>query len=122
MTTSAAAAAIRKEVDDQIAVLVPEIQGLDALDNTAMSAETVALDTQNLENHERRNDLCKNLIKALDDLEADGYPDLPTFDVPKTNYDELIKMRDAIDAALTTFTPAVASKAVIDLGAAIDKP
>lgn len=123
MGTTPATVALRGELDVAIALLLPQIRGLDDLlllplaDTTRVSVSHEQVD------HTRRLDLCRGVLAALTDLEADDYPTMPKAEVPALSFQELQDQYAAITAALAEFEAAPpASNISIELGAASSKP
>ncbi len=96
----------REELLAAIAVLDPEIDGLQDLMNASISAEAKDGVALGLVDRSRRRDLERSLIQAMDlvnalrsKLKNDGYPSWPTTIFPRTIVDELKKESDSMLAA-----------------------
>jgi hypothetical protein len=116
--TTPAATALRTELVAAIALLKPQIKGLNGLLVMALSKDAAFAVRREAGDHARRLALCAAVLKALDALEADHYPDMPKAGLPSQLLQELLDILAAITAALGEFEvqTAVASNVVIELG------
>lgn len=120
--TSPAAAAMRIELVNALAVLGPQITGMQSLVNDALQPATLDALRQEITDHIRRRDLCQAVIGTLDNLEADGWPDMPLAEVSAEVIAELQRQLAAITAAIAEFEVIPpASNISVDLGTPSDK-
>lgn len=117
----------RAEYQAALAVLSPQIAGLRSVANDPdLSSDARAVIQQELDDRVRRSGLLVAALQHLDDcnyaqllLLRDGYPELPRGVVSNEILKELVRKRDAIDAALEQFTTATVT---VSLGSPADKP
>lgn len=103
--------ALRAELNAALAVLAPEIRGLQQLLTTTTSDSARAILAEQLADKVRRRDLIAVVLadqdKELADLnalEADGYPDVSPMAVSNAVFEELAGEQTDIGAALGTLT------------------
>lgn len=115
--TTPAATALRTELDAAIKLLKPQIRGLSGLLLMPLSKDTQPHVRREHADHARRLALCLAVLKALDALEADHYPDMPRAGLPSLLLQELQEILAAIAAAFAEFeAQQEASKVTIELG------
>lgn len=121
--TTPAASALRTELLAAIDLLQPQIKGLDDFLLLPLTEDTRASVAREQADHTRRLTLCKAVIKALDDLEADNYPEMPKAELAVASFRELQDQYAAITAALAEFDSVpVAQQMSIQLGSPSVKP
>lgn len=103
--------ALRAELVAAIEVLAPQIRGLHDLALVSITADLAAEISKEIVVRERRRDLINAVIAMLDSawqalnaLEADGYPSLPTAPIPAALFSELHGDEADIEAAVSLFT------------------
>lgn len=113
--------ALRAELVAANAVLAPQIRGLHDLADIPTSDDLKAAIAKQIDGREHRGLLIDAVIAALDSalaalntLQADGYPALPTAPIPAALLSELQGENTDIEAAVGLFT----QLPVITLGAA----
>lgn len=120
---SAVDPALRAELEQALAVIEPQIRGLHDLTTTSITAELKAAIEAQIVPRERRRDLIKAVLTALDALEADGYPALDKADLPANLFDELQGENTDIEAAVDVFEESgPASHIAVSLGEPAEKP
>ena len=120
---------LRKEIDDALAVVEPQIRGLGDLMKVSLSPPTVEQVNTELADHDRRRDRLSKVIAALDAvdvamvaLETDGYPAMPKAEVAAAVYAELQEQLADIQAAINEFeSQPIAVSISVSLGEAVDK-
>lgn len=101
----------------------PQIEGLHDFASLDIKDETKAVVAVATTDFERRRDLIKAALKALDDLDADHYPDVPIRDVVQDVFNDLQDNVDTIEAAFAKFAPInEAVKAIITPGIPKEQP
>ncbi|CAB4192696.1 hypothetical protein UFOVP1244_66 [uncultured Caudovirales phage] len=121
-TPSPAITALRAELAAAIALLDPQIRGMEDLAQVSMTEETLSFVRRDFVNYSRRRTLCLAVVSALDALEADGFPDVLLDHLPADNYAELQEQRADLLAAIGQFDQALAAKIDAELGEPTDKP
>jgi hypothetical protein len=103
--------ALRAELVAANAVLAPQIRGLHDLALVSISPELAAEIAKQIAARERRRDLINGVIalldgawQALNALQADGYPALPTVPLQPSLLSELRGEETDLDAAVGLFT------------------
>lgn len=121
---------LRAELLAALAILAPQTRGLrDWVTVSITEALRFQIELQ-IESRERRRDLIQAVLERLDstnamrdELEADGYPELPRAELPPDLHDELRREETDIDAAVGIFEQRGPATAVaIDLGTPAEKP
>jgi len=114
---------LRAELNAQLVVLAPQIRGLHDLANTSISPDLRTAVELEITERERRRDLIEASLAALDaavnrldDLEADGYPNLVPGSVPNSLFEELKEENADLTAAIGLFAEQAANLSV-SLGA-----
>lgn len=102
--------ALRAELVAALAVLAPQIRGLHDLAAVSISADLATEIGKQIAARERRRDLINTVIQwldgalqALNALQGDGYPALPTVSLPATLLSELRGEETDLDAAVGLF-------------------
>lgn len=102
---------LRAELVAANAVLAPQIRGLHDLALVSISPELAAEIAKQIAARERRRDLINGVIalldgawQALNSLQADGYPALPTVPLQSALLSELRGEETDLDAAVGLFT------------------
>lgn len=121
---------LRAEINAAIAVISPQIRGLEDLTKVSLTKPTLDQVKGELADHRRRLDLLNGVIEALDALEAalarlvaDGYPAMPKAEVTATVFAELQEQQADILAALAEFEQEpLAENIAVVLGVPADKP
>jgi hypothetical protein len=116
---------LEAELNAALGVLAPQIRGLDDYELLHLSGSAAASVRQENIDHKRRRDLInvvledlRKLEEDLGNLEFDGYPEVPTENVPSEVLEELNGVDSDIEAALATFNgPGPATGVTINLGA-----
>jgi len=121
-TPSSAITALRAELAAAIALLDPQIRGMEDLAQVSMTEETLSFVRRDFVNYSRRKTLCQAVVAALDHIEADGFPDVVRAQLPASNFAELQEQRADLLAALGQFDQAPAVKIEAELGEPTDKP
>lgn len=100
----------RAELNAALAVVNPQIRGLQDLSVTSISAELKAQIALQVDARSRRVTLINAELAALDtavqamnNLEADGYPDLPATPIIGSLFEELHEENADLTAALAVF-------------------
>lgn len=121
--------ALRAELLAARGVLDPEIRGLHDLALVSISAELKTAIQEQITVRERRVNLVQAVIEALDrvvnaqnNLEADGYPELPDAPVPESLLAELREEHADVQAAVNVFASSQATNMSVKFGAAENKP
>lgn len=120
------------EMTQALAVIEPQIRGLDDLTHVSLSNETLGAIRTADDNRKRRRGYLTQVIaalealqRALDNLTTDGYPAVPKSDVTAEIFAELEGQRADEAAALAQFqqeAAPVADVLTIDLGQPANKP
>ncbi len=120
--TTPASVALRTELIAAAELLQPQIKGLEDFLLIKLSDDTRAAVQREYNDHNRRLSLCRDVLTALDHLEADGYPEMPKAELGASSYKELVDQHAAITAALAEFEAiALADRLAISLGEPSDK-
>lgn len=120
---------LRAELEAALAVLEPQIRGLHDLANDRISNELLQFYNSSIAVHERRRDLILRELTKLDDalsgrvdLENDGYPSLPTVELPNSLFQELQEQVRDISAGAGVFELLeLASQLKVTIGTPEDK-
>ncbi len=121
--SSAAVEALRAELMVARGPLLLQIQGFIYLStDPGMSPEALAvLDAESTE-HQARKTAIDNVLVALDELNANGYPDSMASAVPQSVMTELDAHDASVDAAIAELSAAVeAASATIVPGEPVEK-
>lgn len=97
---------LQAELTAARAELLPIIEGLEDYNRLNIQAETKTIVQTTLANAKKRLAYIDASLKALQDLEDNGYPELNTQIVAQAVYDDLAAQKATIDAALGKFAPA----------------
>lgn len=115
--------ALRAELIAARAVVDPQIRGMHDLVTVSITDELRTKIDEEIVIRERRRDLIQAVIDALDStlraleaLEADGYPKLPEAIIDPALFSELQGEEADLDAAVAVFTPNVATTLSVSLG------
>ncbi len=115
--------ALRAELTDALAVVASQVRGLNGLATSSISADLAAEVTKQITARTHRRDLITNVIQKLDDalralntLQADGYPELLTAPISAALLNELRGEEDDLEAGIGVFAPALAATAKITFG------
>lgn len=116
---------LRAELNAAIAVLDPQIRGLDDMEHVSVSPELRAQFSATKKARIRRRDLCQAVLNNLDAtfnaikaLEADGYPNLPPVAISPNLMTELGGQDSDLDEAIKLFEEdKSASTIAVELGA-----
>lgn len=112
----------RREIDEAIGVLEPQVRGLSDLANAGLSSAAATVVQQSTERRTRRRALCSDVAKAIDVLLADGYPDLPDVELPDDILREIKQQLADMTAAVAEFTgQQPATSLQINLGQPTDR-
>ena len=98
----AALETFRNELVAEHTRLVPVIEGLQDYNRLNLS-QAVAPVQQAIADYSRRQSLIEATIAALNNLAADGYPDLPVRNLPPEAYAELRENLHTINLAIAQF-------------------
>jgi hypothetical protein len=119
---------LRAELEAALAVIEPQIRGLNDLLNVSISGELAASIRGELAEREHRRDLivaaiaCLDALQAaMDALEADGYPALPPATIIASQYAELQGQASDLTTAVAVFDEQ-ASQLTVGLGTPAAKP
>ncbi len=119
----------RKEVEDHLAVLEPQIEGFEEWARLELSKDAAATVAQQTTIKDRRRSLGQVFLtkmdearQALADLEDDGYPNLPPALIEQALVLEFQKARANLLAAFDVLKANQATGISVRLGAAEDKP
>jgi hypothetical protein len=103
--------ALRTELNAALAVLAPQIRGLNDLATTSISTELLAEVNDQITARVRRQGLIQAVLNGLDAalaeleaLDADGYPDLPAVPVLGSLFAELQEESSDLAAATGVFS------------------
>ena len=96
--------ALLADLNAQLAIIEPQIQGLNDFISMPVSTELQAELNTVLDGRKLRQSLILTVVTDLTALLANGYPDLPPITVPGSLFAELQEQNAALDAALTVFT------------------
>lgn len=96
--------ALLADLNTQLTVLGPEIQGLNDFISMSVSADLKAELDSVLTARMLRQSLIQTVIADLTALLADGYPLLPAIIVPESLFSELQEQNTALAAALAMFS------------------
>ena len=115
---------LRAEIDAAVAVMEPQLRGLEDLARIDAPAEVIALVNAQLAKHKHRYDLLLAVLQALDsvaaarqELDDDGYPAIPSVPTGTDVMGEFKEEMSDIEAAAALFTDSVrASGLGIELG------
>ncbi len=120
--------ALRTELAAALALLEPQIRGLEDILHIPPSKDLGAIVAEELRALRRRRDLILATIGALDtvvgareNLVADGYPTVMEVQVPEALFQELKAEVSDVEAAAAMFEAAAANVAIA-LGTPEDKP
>lgn len=114
---------LRAELEAAKAVLVPQIEGLHDFARLNIKPETLAKVQEATVDFERRLGLVDAAQTALNNLDADKYPDVPERSVIAAVYDDLADNVNTIQAAFAKFaTVEEAVKAEIIPGTPQEQP
>lgn len=121
---------LRAELLAAIAVLTPQIRGLDDLEHVSISGELKAKFSAQKAMRSARKDRIQAVLDRLDAtfqairaLEADGYPNLPPLTIDPGLFAELEDQKADIETAVSLFQPDTsASNVSVTLGAPTEKP
>lgn len=120
---SPAQEAWRAEVQAKLAIVTPQVRGLEDLSKASISSETQAKVQEALTTHAQLQAHLQSELASLSNLDGDGYPDIPKVEVIADVFAELEQQRIDALAAFGEFEPLPpASTLNIALGAAADKP
>ena len=102
---------LRAELQAALAVLAPQIRGLNDLSKTSISTELLNQIDEQITNRVRRQSLIQAVLNGLDAvdgelsaLENDGYPDLPPVAVLGSLFSELQEENSDLAAGVAVFT------------------
>lgn len=120
---------LRAELLAALAVLYPQIRGLEDLGHVSISGELASSVAAQLEAHVRRRDLIQATLDGLDAvlaqrdaLAVDGYPETPLADIPINLFRELQGEMDDLVKAAAIFEAEPPPTATVALGEPTDKP
>jgi len=108
--------AARQEILDTLARIEPEHEGLKDFSRLNLQPETHAIISTAIADYDRRVDLLRKALAAIDALLTDNYPALDTREVGTVVYNDLAANADTIEAALGKFTPRVAATSLAMTG------
>ena len=104
--------ALRAELNAALAVLAPQIRGLNDLSKTSISPDLLIQVEDQITARVRRQALIQAVLNGLDAalgeleaLESDGYPELPTMAVVGSLFSELQEENSDLAAAVGVFSP-----------------
>ena len=104
--------ALRAELNAALAVLAPQIRGLNDLSKTSISPDLLIQVEDQITARVRRQALIQAVLNGLDAalgeleaLESDGYPALPTMAVVGSLFSELQEENSDLAAAVGVFSP-----------------
>jgi hypothetical protein len=102
---------LRTQYMADLAVLMPQIKGLQGLATTILSPPLLAQINEQIAARQRRQTLIQNVLHGLDAviaerelLDADGYPALPAVPLIGSLFSELQEENSALEAAVAVFT------------------
>jgi hypothetical protein len=121
---------LRAEIDAALAIVTPQIRGLEDLTKVSLSQPALDEVSGELADRRRRKALLDAVIaaldavdKAMDALVADGYPAIPKEEVSASVYAELQEQQADILAAIAEFEKQpLAENIAVVLGDPADKP
>jgi len=120
--------ALRSEYEAALAVLEPQIRGLNDLATVSISMDLKQEVARQIEIRGRRKMRIKAILDAFDlilelrtALERDGYPRIEDSRLPDNLFQELSGENSDLDAAASVFKPEGASELSVNLGAAAPK-
>ena len=93
--------------------LVPIVEGYEDYLRLNILPETKAIVQTALDDAQRRLGLIDAALKALEELDADGYPEFNATAVADAIYADLAEQRRTLDAALSQFHPESQATTVI---------
>ena len=106
MSISAALAALREELLQVQAVVLPRLRGLRDIYNDDISQAVKNILQPLIEVHQQYADRIAGALTALDRADAEGYPNLPMVVVPDDIMAELNREHEDILAAVSIFSTA----------------
>ena len=107
----------RAELNASLAIINPQIDGLDDLTRASLSQPSIDAIKLELADRRRRNGLITAVLNAMTALEADGYPALSLAAVDPGLVQEIAAETAAINAAVGIFgvvAVAASDQAIID--------
>jgi hypothetical protein len=115
--------ALRAEIDAALAVVVPQVRGLEDLSRASLTPSAQQEVARVLVSRQRRQRSLTEVIRVLDALDravaslvADGYPNLPSVFVTGEVLSDLAEERADLTSALGVFQLDRAVRMVIHLG------
>lgn len=115
--------ALRSELTEALVVVAKQVRGLTTVSGSSISADLAAEVVKQITARAHRRDLIINAIQKLDDalralntLQADGYPALDTTPLSAALQNELNGEEDDLEAGIGVFAPALAATAKITFG------
>lgn len=115
--------ALRAELTEALVVVAKQVRGLTTVSGSSISADLAAEVVKQITARAHRRDLITNAIQKLDDalralntLQADGYPALDATPLSAALQNELNGEEDDLEAGIGVFTPALAATAKITFG------
>jgi hypothetical protein len=91
------------ELEDALGWIAPKLEGLEDFNRVNINDDTRLEVTAATQVYGRRVDALKTSIAALEALNADGYPEVETFEVSETILLDLIDQEASMAAALDQF-------------------
>lgn len=94
-----------KEIEDALAVIQPQLEGLRDFDRLNIDPDTHALVQTAIVDFDRRVQHLLSSKATLEALMTDNYPEVPVREIPQNSYRDLKANVDTILAAFGKFTP-----------------
>lgn len=92
-----------EELQKAVADSTPLIEGLKDYQRLNLQEATKAVIDEALDHHGRRDSLLRQAVQALEQLLADGYPEVPVHEVAESVYEDLAENNRTIDVAFAHF-------------------
>ena len=111
------------ELAKQIAVIDPEIRGLQYVANDPLPTDALEIMRRQEETHKRRKSLCEVAIAAIDQLEKDGYPTIHRQEATPEISKALHGWQSDVGAAINGLEPPAQARTMkLSLGPVAQKP
>jgi hypothetical protein len=104
-----AASDARTEIAASLAAIAPQLEGLEDYERLNLGPDAQGEIEESLEQYNRRVKLLEAAKKALDELIADGHPELAAREISDVAYQDLRQNMATIVAALAQFRQETAS-------------
>lgn len=96
--------------------MTPQLEGLERLARLDLKPQTMEEVQLSISQFRRRMDLMDAALLALDNLEADGYPEVDIREILGIAFDDLQDVNADIDAAIALFKDGQATQLALTAG------